>query len=49
MSQMSGVLKAIQHLSLGDDVTSSDKNIVIVWLEHKFLFQNSLHNIYNAY
>ena len=44
-------LKSIQHLSLGSDVsddTSSDKNIVIAWLKH-FLFQNSLHNIFNAY
>ena len=41
-------LKSIQHLSLGNYVTSSDKNIVIVWLKH-ILFQNSLHNIYNAY
>ena len=24
-------LKSIQHLSLGNDVTSSDKNIVIAW------------------
>ena len=42
------LLKSIQHLSLGNDVTSSDKNIVIAWL-NTFLFQNSLHNIYNAY
>ena len=41
-------LISIQHLSLGNDVTSSDKNIVIAWLKH-ILFQNSLHNIYNAY
>ena len=27
-------LKSIQHLSLGNDVTSSDKNIVIAWLKH---------------
>ena len=27
-------LKSIQHLSLGYDVTSSDKNIVIAWLKH---------------
>ena len=33
-------LKSIQHLSLGNDVTSSDKNIVIAWLKH-ILFQNS--------
>ena len=30
-------LKSIQHLSLGNDVTSSDKNIVIVWLKHIFI------------
>ena len=41
-------LKSIQHLSLGNYVTSTDKNIVIVWLKN-ILFQNSLHNIYNAY
>ena len=27
-------LKSIQHLSLDNDVTSPDKNIVIVWLKH---------------
>ena len=46
-------LKSIQHLSLGNDVTSSDKNIVIAWLtwlkHFTFLFKNSLHNINNAY
>ena len=31
------VLKSIQHLSLGNDVTSSDKNIVIAWLKHIFI------------
>ena len=41
-------LKFIQHLSLDDDVISSDKNIVIVWLKH-ILLQNSLHKIYNAF
>ena len=41
-------LKSIQHLSVGKDVTSSDKNIVIALLKH-ILYQNSLHNIYNAY
>ena len=40
-------LKSIQHLSLGNYVTSSDKNSVITWLK-RILFQNSLHNIYNA-
>ena len=30
-------LKSIQHLSLCNDVTSSDKNIVIVWLKHIFM------------
>ena len=30
-------LKSIQHLSLGNDVTSSDKNIVIAWLKHIFI------------
>ena len=39
-------LKSIQHLSLANDVTSSDKNIVIARLKHIFI---SLHNIYNAY
>ena len=37
VSQMPHVLKSIQHLSLGNDVTSSDKNIVIVWLKHVFI------------
>ena len=40
--------KSIQHLSLGNNVTSSDKNIVIAWLKH-ILSQNSLHSAYNAY
>ena len=39
-------LKSFQHLSLGNDVTSSGKNIVIVFV---FLFQNSLHNIYEGF
>ena len=30
-------LKSIQHLSLGNDVTSSDKNIAIAWLKHIFI------------
>ena len=30
-------LKSIQHLSLGNDVTSTDKNIVIAWLKHIFI------------
>ena len=30
-------LKYIQHLSLGNDVTSSDKNIVIALLKHIFI------------
>ena len=30
-------LKSIQHLSLGNDVTSSDKNIVTVWSKHIFI------------
>ena len=30
-------LKSIQHSSLGNDVTSSDKNIVIAWLKHIFI------------
>ena len=29
-------LKSIQHLSLENGVTSSDKIIVIVWLKHIF-------------
>ena len=37
MSHLSGVLKSIQHLSLGNDVTSSDKNIVTAWLKHIFI------------
>ena len=31
-------LKSIQHLSLCNDVTSSDKNIAIVWLKHIFIY-----------
>ena len=30
-------LKSIQHLSAGNDVTSSDKHIVIDWLKHIFI------------
>ena len=30
-------LKSIQHLSFDNDVTSSDKNIVIAWLKHIFI------------
>ena len=30
-------LKSIQHLSLGNDVTSSDKNIIIARLKHIFI------------
>ena len=30
-------LKSIQHLSLGNYVTSSDENIVIAWLKHIFI------------
>ena len=30
-------LKSIKHSSLGNDVTSYDKNIVIVWLKHIFI------------
>ena len=29
-------LKSIQRLSLGNDFTSSEKNIAIVWLKHIF-------------
>ena len=40
-------LKFIQYLSLGNDVTSSDKNIVIVWLKHIFILnffaQHTMH------
>ena len=41
-------LKSIQHLSLGNDVTSSGKNIVIAWLKHIFIlkFFAQLHNAY---
>ena len=31
------LFKSIQHFSLGNDVTSSDKNIVIAWLKHIFI------------
>ena len=37
-------LKSIQHLSLGNDVTSSDKNIVIVWLKHIFILHQKKTN-----
>ena len=39
-------LKSTQHLSLGNDVTSSDKNIVIVLLNKNKLrsFKSSEHN-----
>ena len=37
-------LKSIQHLSLGNAVTSSDKNIEIVWFKY-ICISNSLHNI----
>ena len=30
-------LKSIQHLSLGNDVTSSDKKHVIAWFKHIFI------------
>ena len=30
-------LKSIQHLSLGNNVTSPDKNIVIAWLKQIFI------------
>ena len=30
-------LNSIQHLSLGNDVTSSDENIVIAWLKQIFI------------
>ena len=30
-------LKSIQHLHIGNDVTSSDKNIVIAWSKHIFI------------
>ena len=32
-------LKSIQHLSIGNGVTSSDKNIVIAWLKHIFIYK----------
>ena len=45
-------LKSIQHLSLGNDVTSSDKNIVIAWLKHicisKFFAQHNTMHIKNT-
>ena len=41
-------LKSIQHLSLGNDVTSSDKNMVIVWLKHIFISKIFAQHI-NAY
>ena len=48
MSQVPGVLKLYSALILYlGNVTSSDKNIVIVCLKHIFNF--FLHNIYNAY
>ena len=39
VSQVPGVLKIYSALilSLGNDVTSSDKNIVIAWLKHIFI------------
>ena len=40
------VLKSILLLSLANDVTSSDKNIVIIWLKHicnlKFFAQHNI-------
>ena len=42
------LLKSIQHLSLGNDVTSSDKNIVIAWLKYVFLSKFFAHK-FNAY
>ena len=30
-------VKSIQHLFLGNDVTSSDKNMIIAWLKHTFI------------
>ena len=42
-------LKSIQHLLLGNDVISSDKKHCNCLVNAYFLFQNSLHNIYNAY
>ena len=43
-------LTSSQHLSLGNDVTSSDKktNIVIAWSKHIFISKFFAH-IYNAY
>ena len=38
-------LKSIQHLSLGNDVTSSDKNIVITWFKHIFISKFFAHYI----
>ena len=44
-------LKSIQHLSLGNDVSSSDKNIVIAWLKHIFIskFFAQEHTIVTGY
>ena len=41
-------LKSIQHLSLGNDVTSSDKNIVIAWLKHIFQHIQCILRIHNC-
>ena len=41
-------LKSIQHLSSGNDATSSDKNIVIVWLKHILCTTYTMH-IKNTY
>ena len=38
-------LKSIQHLSLGNAVTSSDKNIVIALLKHIFISKFFAHHI----
>ena len=35
-------LKSIQHLSLGNDVTFSDKNIVIIWSKHIFISAHTM-------
>ena len=42
-------LKSSQHLSLGNDVTSSDKNIVIAWLKHIFISKFFAQHIHLAY
>ena len=42
-------LKSIQHLSLGNDVTSSDKNIVIAWLKHIFIMSPTSEEVEGAY